>query len=317
MKISVFASATVLIAQAFIGCTTSWAGDDFGAIKINTPGGTNPVPMAVANAKGFDKEEGFTASFMTINGQIAVKSMIAGDFPFTLSAGSALAAALTGAPIKIISVHVDRPVYYLFAREAIQNMKDLQGKRIGVDSVGGTSDIVIRRAMRDAGVDPATATFLVMQTTNVPLALIGGAIDAAVINPPNDLALKGAKVKFSNLGLLGETMPGLMGGIATTDRVIREQPNLVRALLRAQAKGLRFVFDHPDETISIMKSSFNLSSIEDATDTYEKAIRPIFLKSAVISSERQQAIIEELARGNNNAKVTEASRLFDFSLSPK
>src|SRR3954463_13673702 len=59
------------------------------------------LPMQVASALGFDREEGFTATFVQAPGTTGVRALQAGEVEFSESAGASLAAAVQGAPVRI------------------------------------------------------------------------------------------------------------------------------------------------------------------------------------------------------------------------
>src|SRR3569623_1038748 len=108
--------SSVLALVALRACPGIANADQFGTLRFVTPGATiTTLPMEVARALGFDKEQGFTAAFTNATGSVATKALIAGDFDFTLGAGSAMTAAVTGAPLKVIYVHVDNSLSFLSA----------------------------------------------------------------------------------------------------------------------------------------------------------------------------------------------------------
>jgi ABC-type nitrate/sulfonate/bicarbonate transport system substrate-binding protein len=143
--LSIWLAASALIGRPGL----AGAVEQFGNIRFVTPGPTiTTLPMEVARARGFDKEEGFTAVFSAATGSVAIKAMLAGDFDFTLAAGSAMTAAVSGAPVRVIYVHVAKSLYFLYAREGISDLKGLEGKRVGIDAIGGTQDLAVRQNMR-------------------------------------------------------------------------------------------------------------------------------------------------------------------------
>lgn len=301
---------------------TFWAGaapaaDQIGELRFATPGPfLTTLPMEVVRAKGFDKEEGFTAVFTRSSGPVAIKAMLAGDFDFSLSGGAALTAAVSGLPVKVIYVHVDKSLYFLFAPESITKLKDLEGKRVGIDAVGGTTDIIVRRAMRDSGADPSKTVFVALGSQNVPTTLAAGAIEAGVITPPREFQLNNAKTKFVNLAFLGDYAPGLNGGVATTDKAIKERPQVVRAVMRAHARAHRFMLENRDETVAIMSRFFNLS-LEDAGRSYDTTVRPHFNKTGSVDIETQKKFVDEQLAALKLNKTPEMSSIFDFSFIPK
>ena len=89
----------------------------------------------------------FRAEDVQLQRQVAIKAMLAGDFDFTLAAGSAMTAAVSGAPVRVIYVHVAKSLYFLYAREGISDLKGLEGKRVGIDAIGGTQAVKCDRGL--------------------------------------------------------------------------------------------------------------------------------------------------------------------------
>jgi NitT/TauT family transport system substrate-binding protein len=303
---------------ALIGCPgIAGAADQFGTMRFVTPGPTiTTLPMEVVREKGFDKEQGFTAAFTPATGSVAIKAMLAGDFDFTLAAGSAMTAAVTGAPLKVIYVHVDRSLYFLYAHEGVADLKALEGKRVGIDAIGGTQDLAVRADMRLAGADDKKTTFLAMGYQNIPPSLIAGAIDAGVITPPKEFQLINSAVKFVNLGFLGDLAPGLTGGIATTDKMLREHADAVRAVLRAHVKAHRFLLENRDEMIPIMSRFLGLS-LKDAAQSYDTTVRPYYGKTGTVSTSVQEKFIAQVVKQLKLSETPPPGKIFDFSYIPK
>jgi NitT/TauT family transport system substrate-binding protein len=292
---------------------TVHAAEQLGTLRFATPGPTiTTLPMQIASEKGMDKEEGFTAAFTNTTGSVAIKAMLAGDFDVTLSVGGSLTAGVSGAPTKVIYVHVAKPLYFLYGRDGVANVKALEGLRVGVDATGGSGEFALRRAMQAGGADPSKATFLAMGFQNTPPSLIAGAVDAAVLTPPTEFQLAKSGKTFVNLGFLGDYAAGLTGGVGTTDKMIRERPNALRAVLRAQAKAHRFVLENRVETIAVMSRFLNMSA-DDAAKSYDSTVLPHYSKTGDIPVAVQQAVVDEQGRMLKLSKTPQLSTLFDFS----
>jgi len=310
--LSIWLAASALIGRPGL----AGAVEQFGNIRFVTPGPTiTTLPMEVARARGFDKEEGFTAVFSAATGSVAIKAMLAGDFDFTLAAGSALTAAVSGAPVRVIYVHVAKSLYFLYAREGISDLKGLEGKRVGIDAIGGTQDLAVRQNMRLAGADDAKTIFIAMGYQNTPPSMIAGAIDAGVITPPKEFQLINSPGKFVNLGFLGDLAPGLTGGVATTERMIREHPDKVQAVLRAQVKGHRLLLENRAGTIPIMSQFLGLSA-RDAAQSYDTTVYPYFGRTGAVSLAQQEAFIAEAVKELKLPRAPEPGKIFAFSYIP-
>jgi NitT/TauT family transport system substrate-binding protein len=307
-----------LALAALMGWTAvARAAEQIGTVRFVTPGPTiTTLPMEVVRVKGFDKAEGFTAAFTAATGSVSVKAMVAGDFDFSLAAGSTMTGAIRGLPLKVIYVHVDKSLYFLYAREGVANLKALEGKRVGIDAIGGTQDLAVREDMRLAGADDKKTTFIAMGYQNIPPSLIAGAIDAGVITPPKEFQLINSSGKFHNLGFLGDLAPGLTGGVATTDKMLHEHPDTVRAVLRAHVKAHKFLLENRDEMIPIMSKFLGLS-MKDAAQSYDTTVRPYFSKTGTILVAAQQKFIAQVVKQLKLPRAPAPEKVFDLSYIPK
>lgn len=289
----------------------SASAQNLGELKFFTPGpAVTMLPMHVAMVRGFDKEAGFTATLTQTVGAIGVKAMIAGDFDFGMSAGSSLTAAVSGAPVRIIYAHVAKSLFYLYAQDGLTDVKQLEGKKIGVDAIGGSQDIAARLAMRAGGANPANAIFLGMTFKQIPGAMIAGALDAAVITPPTDLQLINSGKKFVKLGFLGDYQSSLTGGLATTENMIKRKPEAVRAVVRAHYKAHQFILKERNEMIPIMAKYMSLSEA-DARITYDNLIGH-YTKTGTITPEEQKVMIEDQVKATNAKRPPPAEEIFVF-----
>src|SRR5712692_12101598 len=163
------------------------------------------LPMQIASVQGFDREEGFTATFLQAPGTTGVRALQAGEVDFSESAGASLAAAVQGAPVRIVIVHVAKSLYWLYAQPELAQIGELRGRTLAVDALGGSQDVAARLRLQRQGVDPGSVYFLSMGGAQIPGALIAGAVDAGVIAPPQDIQLK-REGTFTDLGFLGDDL---------------------------------------------------------------------------------------------------------------
>ncbi len=61
---------------------------------------TSVFCLIIAQKEGYLKEEGIEAQLLSIRGEIAIRTTLAGEVDFFTNAGSALAAAVRGVPVK-------------------------------------------------------------------------------------------------------------------------------------------------------------------------------------------------------------------------
>src|SRR5262245_59190153 len=95
--------------SVFISLVVSLLGIESSAaienVRVAYPSmGTSVFCLIIAQKEGYLKEEGLDAQLLSIRGEIAIRTTLAGEVDFFTNAGSALAAAVRGVPVKIVTV---------------------------------------------------------------------------------------------------------------------------------------------------------------------------------------------------------------------
>lgn len=230
------------------------------------------VPYYIAREKHFYRDEGLdVASLFVQGGALAAQVLVAGSVDFSLALGSGTRGALAGAPIKGIFVFNDKPYFFLYGRPdlGIQKPDDLKGKKIAVTGIGSSTDFAARAIVQHLGMNPDKDVTILATGggANVWSAVQSGAVEAAILWPPYDLAAN--KFGMRKILYLGEvlTLPG--GGVVAAEQLLKENPDKGRRFLRATLRGLRFFLDEKSrgESVSIIKRIFKLED-ETALATY-------------------------------------------------
>jgi TRAP-type uncharacterized transport system substrate-binding protein len=102
------------------------------------------------------RDERVEVEITYIQGNIrGVQSLLAGEVQAGIAGSGSISARAAGE-----TRHrggADEPVrLYLRAREPVKKPSDLQGKKIGIGSVGGSDEVATRIALEHLGVDPAS-----------------------------------------------------------------------------------------------------------------------------------------------------------------
>lgn len=209
------------------------------------------IPYYLAREKGFYREEGFEVKDIYIRGGVtASQALQAGSVHFTLALGSGVRAALSGMTIKAVMVYCDKPYHFLYARPdlGVRGPQDLKGKRVAVTGLGSTTYYAARKVVQYLGHDP-DKDVLILSVGDIWPALHSGSVEAGLIRPPfTNMAEKMGMVK---LAFVGDALQIPMSGLVTSEKLIRERPDFVRAFVKATLKGLRFFMDQGNEKESI------------------------------------------------------------------
>ena len=206
----------------------------------------------VAMDRGYLKEEGLNVEVIRAPGGVATPGLLSGQFHFSSSASSALSAAVRGGPVKVVYTNLSRPSYSLVSIKAdITSAKDLVGKKIAINSFGDTGHLSTILYLKKMGVNPSSVLFITVGRNEVRFpALRSGAIDASPLSVRDVFLMKDQK--HTVLANLGKEIQLVWNGVAVSNKILVENPQLVERFLRALAKGREFARRYRDETITLI-----------------------------------------------------------------
>jgi NitT/TauT family transport system substrate-binding protein len=213
------------------------------------------APFYVAVEKGYFAEGNIEAEFDYGMETDLLKLVGAGELQFAVASGDqVILARAQGLPVVYVLNWYRRfPVCVVSLKEkGIRGAKDLVGKVVGIPATEGASYIGWRALLHAEGIDEAKVNLQVIGYTQVA-SLTEGRVDAAVcyaLNEPVQLSQAGYSIDvlyvsdYANL---------VSNGLITNEQTIAERPELVKELVRAVLRGLRYTITHPDEAFAICK----------------------------------------------------------------
>lgn len=174
-------------------------------------------------------------------GDLVVVAQLAGVYPFVLE---------VAAPIKTIA--------------------DLKGKKIGVSSVGSSSDIATRAALKKMGLDAdKDVTILAVgSAAQRTAAMLSGAIDAGVSQPPDSLAVeaKGFHVLYD---LASQKLPSANTSVVVTRTFLTANKAVVQRYVDSLVQGIKKMKAERQFGIDVLKKYFKSTDDTAMAATYD------------------------------------------------
>lgn len=230
------------------------------------------APFYVALDKGYFLEEGIDLEFDYAFETDGVALVGAGELPFSLASGEqVLLARAQGLPVTYVYAWwQDYPVAVAAPVESgIAVPADLVGKRIGIPVLGGASFIGYQALMRAAGVSPEAADLEVIGFNQVE-ALLAGQTEAVVVyanNEPIQLEHLGMPV---NVVRVADYVTLSSNGLISNEMTLDSDPELVRGMLRALARGVEDVVQDPEAAYEVCKRY--VEGLEDADQAVQREV---------------------------------------------
>jgi NitT/TauT family transport system substrate-binding protein len=208
------------------------------------------MPQYMAVQKGYFKSEGLDVEIIQMNPRLGATAVVNGDVAFATPFTSTFRGVLQGFPMKLVFIHLKKGPYYVMVRPDIKDVQQLRGKRIGVATIRGTDQLVAEEMLQAKGFNPNLLQAVAIGDGPVRMqALVSGAVEAVCVAPPHDLMLK----KMGYPALAGPPEVGLpSAGMFTSDRLIKENPQIVRRTLKALLRAHQYMLENRQETIQTL-----------------------------------------------------------------
>lgn len=296
-----------LTAASVLVSATACGSSDGGASDSNaSSGGTTEVkvglipivdvaPLYLGEKKGFFSERGLKLSISSAQGGAAIVPGVAsGQFEFGFSnTTSLLIAQSNSVPVKGVangnaSTGVEGKDFAAITVKGdspIKSAKDLEGKKVAVNTLKNTMELGVRASVTKSGGDPDKVKFVEMAFDQMPAALDGGQIDAAMVVEPALATIKGQGGREIASSMVDIAPDLTISMYFTSTQYAQKNPEVVKKFQEATAESLAYADSHPDE-------------VREIVTTYTK-IPPAVLEQVTLPkwpTEPNRASIEQLVK---------------------
>lgn len=241
------------------------ATSDAAPLKIGYSDWPGWLPWEVALKKGWFEEAGVEVDFQFMDYVKSMEVYAAGALDATsMTNGDALVTGATGKPaIAIICNDYSNGNDMLIARPGIDTVKDLKGKKVGVE-VGFVSHLLLLTALESVGMTESDVEVINVPNGETPQVLASGAVDAICAwQPSSGQALKlvdGSKTIFTSADAPGIIYDLLYVSPESLESRREDWAKVVEVWYRV----VDFIKDEDnlDEALEIMASKVSVSPAE-------------------------------------------------------
>ena len=275
--------------------------------------GITSIEFFIAKEKKFFQEEGLEPLLIQMSANTAIAAGVTGELTGLSSIGSAIRAIQRGAPLRVISVSLRRPIFWLVSRPEYRSVKDLKGKVLATATIGGSQHTAAKKMISLGGLDPDKdlTTIAGGEESRHLQGLVSNTVQVSAISPPWVLLARD-KYKMNVLDSAVDKYASIQNGLAVGVKTLQEKPDLVKKLLRAKSKAARY-FEQNEREMSEMLAKMWNTDLATALESYRLA-KPAFTVTGIPTDDE---IREYLLLDSQILKLPQpvaASSVFDFTL---
>lgn len=238
--------------------TTGTAGDqpvNGKQVKVAYYGGTCEAPAYIAYEKGIFKKKGLDVELVKVNSDTLKEGVATGKIDAVQMSPGTLKPIEQGLDIKITDgMHTGCIQAVVPMHSSIQSIRDLKGKTIGVDAIGGVPMTLLSIELGKNGIDPQRdVAWKAFPGPQLSQAMEKGEIDAfATWDPFGQLAVNENKARLIFSSTHSDQYKDMYCCfIGVSGKLVKEKPEVAKAITEALNEASLWVEENPREAARI------------------------------------------------------------------
>jgi len=271
------------------------------------------LPEWLALEAGVFKQNGLDVTLDNIVSSTGIPALLSGQVQIAHLGGSeTLSAAAEGGDLVVISI--TGPVYpFVFmAPAAISSIDQIKGKKIGVSNVGSSSDIATRVMLKKVGLDPEKDVSIVAvgSLQNRMAALLNGAIDGGVAQPPDQLVLedKGFHVIYD---LAAQRLPSVGDSIVVQRTWLNANHDVVQRYIDSIVQAIALSKKNKEQSIPVLQKYLKNDDPRALGVTYDFFVGTVTPQYPVVRADLFGDAVEQFSATNDKIKSFDLNKILD------
>jgi len=276
---------------------------------------TSNLPMWAAKEGGIFQKNGLDVDVRLIESSLSIGALVSGQVQLAGVGGSeSLAAAVSGADLRILATTTPVYPYKLEVAADIKTPADLKGKKVAISRVGSSSDVATRAGLRKLGLDPDKDVSIIqvgsLQARTA--AMISGAVQASMANPPDTLTLEDqgfhTLVDLSSLDL-----PASNNGIVVTGSWLASHRAETQKYIDSYIQSIGRVKKDKPFALDVMKTYLKLDDTRKLQEAYDYWVGKTMPDLPYPKPDQFVDSVAVIAEKNPAAKSYDLNKLLDPS----
>jgi len=315
MKISRIVGLIFFIAFILLQPRQS-SGATLAQLRVGYPSpSANFYPLFATKEARLLEKYGFAPEMVYVQGVQLVQVHVSGELDLSsMSSLVYLQASVEGADLIQVASSIDIQPMKLMVHPSISKAQDLKGKTLAVTRFGSLTDLLVRPALKNWGLEPLKDVKLIQigRMPDIATAIAQRSVDGGVISFPTSLHAEKMKVKtlldFAESGL---EIPACT--IIVSRRYANVNRDVVLRFLKAYIEGTKRLFADRELGIKALGRYGGLSDREMLATTYDLFTSRYIKKIPKISAKGVENSLSLIAESNAKAKGHKAEEFMDTS----
>jgi ABC-type nitrate/sulfonate/bicarbonate transport system substrate-binding protein len=268
-------------------------------------------PMHLAAREGFFVREGLNPEIIVMRTNTGIAALVTGSIDFTTAGGSAMRAAVNGAPIKMILNVNKKADLWILAQKNIPRVEDLRGKMIGVGGNWGTQFYQVLEALRPNGIDKDVQLVSTGDVANGFLSLQQGSMPAVALTPPYSILAK--RQGYRDLVHTGDVIGvSPTTALVTTKDKLEREPQKIRRTIRAVMRAVEFAKTRRAEMIQFIIRQYKME--REVADSVYDALMDTLNPTLSLTDQEVQVELNRIAEQSKAKLTVKPADVVDFGL---
>lgn len=272
-------------------------------------------PLFATKEAGLFEKYGFDTEMIYVQGVQLVQVHVAGQLDVsTISSVVYLQASVEGADLIQVASSIDGQLMKVMVHPSIAKPQDLKGKTLAVTRFGSLTDLLIRPALKNWGLEPMKDVKLVQigRMPDIATAISQRTVDGGVISFPT--SVQAEKLNIKTLLDFAESDYALPATtVVISRRYGKSHRDDVLRFLRAYIEGTQRLFADRELGIRALRKYGGISDRDMLAGTYDLFTSRYIKKIPKVNQKGVENSLSLIAESNPRAKGRKAEEFMDTS----
>lgn len=272
-------------------------------------------PLFATKEAGLLEKYGFDTEMVYVQGVQLVQVHVSGQLDLSsVSSVVYLQASVEGADLIQVASSIDNQLMKLMVHPTIAKPEDLKGKTLAVTRFGSLTDLLVRPALKNWGLEPQKDVKLIQigRMPDIATAISQKSVDGGVISFPTSIQAEKMNIKtLLDFAESGFDIPATT--VVVSRRFTKSHRDVVLRFLKAYVEGTRRLLTDRELGIRALRKYGGISDREMLGTTYDLFTSRYIKKIPTVNAKGVENSLSLIAENNPKAKSRKAEEFMDTS----